>query len=433
MSAHARYARAGARQPSRRSTRGFTLIELLVAVVAGMFVVIAAFLLSKGATRLFASEGRVGQAQMGLRLGVERLRSDLERAGFQSTPNVMMDPDVCPNPNSVGFAAHLQSVAYLPGGSTKATQSFDPNNKLAPDAILLSGNFVGSDVYLVSDIEPSPAGGYDIFLQRNNGAVQRLLATGETGTTANVMNSTFPAGHLLRVTNPLGSSQFLLIDSSSIGSGGIPQIHLLPIPNLRVVDPASPDKRCGISGYGMGSTVNTVSTVKYDLRSTAAFAPWAYDPEGGVGETLKYDLVRTEMNYDGTEATITPPGGGAALPASSIISEYAVDLAFAFSVDTSLPAGASWVEPTMKSYDFGDDNNRIVGADVVTNAATARPQRIRTIKFRLTTRQRDADRQSNADDGGAGLMRYYLAPNQYARARTVVGEISLINQQGVRW
>src|SRR5205814_259582 len=116
---------------------------------------------------------------------------------------------------------------------------------------------------------------------------------------------TFPAGKMLRIQNPLGSSQFMVIESAAMGttSGGLaPRIHLSLIPNLTLVVEGNPNKRCGISGYGLGSTVNTVSFVKYDLRNLAAVAPWAY-PDG---DTTKYDLVRTELNPDGTEITTSP-------------------------------------------------------------------------------------------------------------------------------
>src|SRR6185369_7203947 len=87
---------------TRVNERGFTLLELLVAMVAGLIVVLGAFLLSRGSTRLFADENRVGTAQLNLRLGLDRLRSDIARAGYMTTPNVRLDPDVCPDPNTKG-------------------------------------------------------------------------------------------------------------------------------------------------------------------------------------------------------------------------------------------------------------------------------------------------------------------------------------------
>ena len=414
--------------------RGFTLVELLVATVAGLFVVLAAFLRSKGSTRLFADENRIGAAQLNLRLGLDRLRSDLTRAGYMSSPNVKLDPDVCPDPNSSGVVARLQSVFFQPGGSYAATTPGSSANSLYPDAITVSGNFAGADSYLVSSVEPSPAGGFDIWLQRNFGAMQRLLSQGETGTTQNVLDATFPQGKMLRLQNPLGSSQFVVIDTVALGAvtGGLaPKIHLATSPAVKLVDPANPDKRCGITGYGLGSTVNAVQFIKYDLRNLAALAPWAY-PDG---DPLKYDLVRTEVNPDGTEGAPAGTGGPATPPPQSIVAEYVVDLKFAFTIDEGTLLTGGFREPRMVAYPYNDPTATAAASDILA-AGGARPQRIRSIRFQVTTRSKDPDRSVAIGDAGSGLLRYLLPGGpvaQYARARTDVGEVMLVNQKGLTW
>lgn len=409
----------------RENERGFTLIELLVAVVAGLVVVLAAFLLSKGSTKLFADENHIGNAQLNLRLGVDRLRSDIARAGYMTTPNSRMDPDVCPDPNTQGFPARLQSIYYINGGSKAATNALSAPNGLNPDAIVVSGNFVGTDSYLVSSVESSASGGYDVWLQRNFGAMQRLLNSGEAGTIQNVLDDTFPSGKMLRIQNPLGSSQFMMIDSAAMGttSGGqAPRVHLSLVPNLTVVAQGNPNKRCGITGYGLGAVVNTVSFVKYDLRNLLATAPWAY-PDG---DTNKYDLVRTELNPDGTEITTTP------IP-QSIVAEYVVDLKFAFTVDVGTTFTGSYREPVLREYPFDDPAGITAAGDILPAGSTAVPQRIRAIRYQITTRSKDPDRTIALGAGGSGLLRYYVGTNQYARARTDSGEISLVNQKAVDW
>ena len=412
---------------ARRGAEGFTLVELLVAVVAGMFVVLAAFLLSKGSTKLFADENRVGTAQLNLRLGLDRLRSDIARAGYMTSPNVKTDPDVCPDPNANGMIARLQSVYYEKGGSYTGTKVGSDLNTLNPDAITLTGNFVGADSYLASSVETSAAGGYDIFLQRNFGAMQRLLATGETGTTQSVLDATFPSGKILRIQNPLGSSQFMVIDTVAMAStvgGDAPRIHLRVTPNLKTVIAGNPDKRCGITGYGLGSTVNAVQFVKYDLRNISGLAPWAYpDP---VNDVVKYDLVRTELNPDGTEITTAP------VP-TSIVAEYVVDMKFAFTVDEGTVSGGLYREPLLKAYPFDDAAGIAATGDILGGGGTARPQRVRSVRFQITTRGREADRSQSIGGGGSGLLRYALPSGLYARARTDVGEIALVNQRSVQW
>ena len=413
------------RRVRRAGERGFTLIELLVAVIAGLFVVVAAFMLSKASVKVMADETRVGNAQMNLRLGLDRLRADIMRAGYMTTPNVRRDPDVCPDPNTQGFPARLQSVYYMNGGSHAGTPLSDSNG-LNPDAIVVTGNFVGADSYLVSSVESSTSGGYDVWLQRNFGAMQRLLNSGEAGTVQNVLDDTFPSGKMLRIQNPLGSSQFMTIDSATMGttSGGLaPKVHLTLLPNLTIVQEGNPNKRCGISGYGLGASVNTVSFVRYDLRNLAAAAPWAY-PDG---DTTKYDLVRTELNHDGTEITTSPKP-------QSIVAEYIVDMKFSFTIDEGTLTTGTYREPRLVEYRIDDPTAIVETGDVLVSGSTAKPERIRSVRIQLTARSKDPDRSVALTPAtGPGLLRYFIAANQYARARTDAAEVSLINQKGEDW
>lgn len=417
----------------RASERGFTLLELLVASVAGLFVVLAAFLLSRGATRLFAAEGRVATTQLSLRIGVDRLRGDLERAGFMATANVRDDPDVCPNPNTTyAFPARLQAIHYQPGaggsGAVDAPISASLNN-LHPDRITLLGNFTSTDSYLAADISIGSSGGYRITLQSNFASTARLLSVGDGGGTSvnKAIEAIFAPGRMVRIRNDLGSSQFLQINTAAIGAGGRVEINTAGNPPYTVVTGGTATPRCGGRGTGMGYEISPVQLVQYSVRSLASKSGfgWAYPDAGGLGDQHKYDLVRTELYPNGSEIANT----------QEIVAEYAVDLAFAFSVDTTPPivGGAAWQEPVVQSFPFGHADNAAWAGDIITNP-TARPQRIRSVKYRLTTRNRFPEYDAPGElEAGPGPMRYKLATDRYARARTVIGEVSLPNQQGIRW
>ncbi|MBI2388847.1 MAG: prepilin-type N-terminal cleavage/methylation domain-containing protein [Deltaproteobacteria bacterium] len=420
------------REPRRRSQRGFTLIELLVATAAGMFVVLAAFMLSRGATRIFASEGRVANSQLSLRLGVERLRQDIERAAFMTSPNVKIDPDVCPDPNTLGYVTRLQSIRWEQGtaATSAATTPASADNLLNPDRLMLTGNFSTTDSYLAATIEPSSSGaGWDVVLQSGFASTARLLSGGDGGTStaAEALATVFPAGRMIRVRNDLGSSQYLIVQSSAIGAGGRVIITIGAMPSYTVVDGASVVKRCGARGLCLGCEVNPVQFVRYEVRSlaTSAAFKWAYPSSATVGDREKYDLVRTELQPDG----VTP-----ILNSEEIVSEFAVDLGFAFAVDTSpsMVGGSAWLEPTLQSLPFGHADNARYAGDVLTDP-TVRPQRIRAVRYRLSTRTRFPEFPSNVDDAGPGLARYKLGTTGYARVRNVMGEVALPNQQGIRW
>ncbi len=419
-----------ARPVRRGDERGFTLLELLVASVAGLFVVLAAFMLSRGATRLFASEGRVANTQLNLRLGVDRLRADLERAGFMATANVRDDPDVCPNPNTTyAFPARLQSIHYEPGTGTSADAPLSTLNGLRPDKITILGNFASADSYLAADISIGGSGGYRITLQQNFASTARLLAVADGGSTNvnSAIQAVFAPGRMLRVRNTLGSSQFLQIANAAMGAGGRVEINTTGAPPYTMVAGGTVTPRCGGAGGCIGCEINPVQLVQYRIRSLAGTTGfgWAYSDAGGLGDMHKYDLVRAELAPNGSEIDGT----------QEIVAEYAVDLAFAFSVDTSLPivGGGAWQEPLVESFPFGHAENAKWGGDVLGNA-TARPQRIRSVKYRLTTRNRFPEYDAPGDPAtGPGLMRYKLGDDRYARARTVTGEVTLFNQQGIRW
>jgi hypothetical protein len=56
------------------------------------------------------------------------------------------------------------------------------------------------------------------------------------------------------------------------------------------------------------------------------------------------------------------------------------------------------------------------------------------VRYRFSTRSRFPDYPIGLEDaGGPGLSRYMVSTGQYARVRTMVGEVMLPNQQGIRW
>ena len=80
---------------SRARRRGFTLPELMMATAAGLMVSAAAFMLARNASIVFQEETRITAAQLSATLGMQRLRTDLARAGFLGTPNIKEDPFAC--------------------------------------------------------------------------------------------------------------------------------------------------------------------------------------------------------------------------------------------------------------------------------------------------------------------------------------------------
>jgi prepilin-type N-terminal cleavage/methylation domain-containing protein len=448
-----------AQRTRRAFEQGFTLVELLVAMVAGLLVITAAFLMSKGAMRLFGSESRLSSTQMNVRTAMDRLRGDLQRIAYQSTGNVVADPLMC-QPTNLGriqgvrllhaasytASASLTTVAGVSLGTLIKSSVFDANN-LTPDAILVQGNFATTDLYPTSSFQNNGSTAV-IWLSGTDPAVLRLVNSAGAGGAANAVAAAFPIGRLLRFTNGFGKSQYFVIQSTVVNTVGTVSTPLITIatPSTNAIVPPGATN-CGFSGLGIGETVNSVQTYMYTVTSlasvsgggsdagTGAVYAWAY-PYSGPSDLYKTDLVRTEI--DVTQATDVPFAG----TTPELVADNIVDLAFAISADISPPAQLNpTAEPYIGVYDFNDPNGYNLAADVTTGVSTSHPQRIRSIRVRLTGKNRDVDRNAAADDGGPDLLRVQVPLTTsgsggtvgYARARTINEEVFLPNTRGLTW
>ena len=124
-----------------------------------------------------------------------------------------------------------------------------------------------------------------------------------------------------------------------------------------------------------------------------------------------------------------------------LVAEYAVDLSFAFSVET----GLTNIQPNIVNIPFEDPSNASWAQDVSSQPLPTvnDPQRIRSVRARLVTRTAQGDRLLSVavpNPTTHFMYRYCLLPVcnpvnaagvlQYARARTVTTEVSLPNQSG---
>src|SRR5688572_22825032 len=172
----------------RARSRGFTLVELLVAMVAGLIVSLAIVAISRETTNTFHEEMRSAAAEMSTRTALDRLKNDLQRAGYMSTGNFMTDPRIPLDPRgdrTAGASAQLlalSGIRYDPNGTRAGTAAVTPlstagDNALNPDAIELSGNFTSSDVFVVSRIEDGSgcSGGPRMWLSMDSAATYRVL------------------------------------------------------------------------------------------------------------------------------------------------------------------------------------------------------------------------------------------------------------------
>jgi prepilin-type N-terminal cleavage/methylation domain-containing protein len=452
-----------ARRPGAQS--GFTMIELTVALLAGLIVATGIVALSREATNTFHEEARSSAAEAALRGAIDRLRADIQRAGFMSTGNITLDPMIAKAPgqpnvvgNAVKLLPHLQSIHMVSQGSTDTTtMPLSGTNSLSPDLIEIAGNFSTPDLFDVAIVQPAASGAncQQITLSPNSPAWLRLKAAeGSTGTGATELQNVFQpdpkARFLVRLVDDTGHTQYLVTCGSSSTS---PATGLTaagwPYVNIDVSGTGTPLQTAqttgtvgGISGYAAGKAwLNPVQVVRWQITTAAAVGANAEPSQFVIASQLqngatvttdpnKYDLMRTMLDADGNTTAV-----------SEVVAEYAVDMKFAYTIDTSasvLPGAQP--TPKIAIYGFGDQAG-IDNTQQVNGLPTTRPERIRAVRVRLTTRTAQPDRLTNIAVapayGDSYIYRYCTVVGgcsattsalQWARARTVTTDVALPNQ-----
>ncbi len=453
-------ARLSRAAPSRRArARGFTLIELTVALLAGLIVAIAVVGLSRDATHTFHEEMRSSGAEATLRTAVDRLRADLQRAGYMSTGNIVLDPLIAkppggsnlfnvptPGPLALGLA-RLASI-YRSAGGSAANTPLSASNGIKPDVIQISGNMTSAEQFVVDLVSQAPNGNCtQLVLSGTSPAMYRVLASGASA--AQELRNMFqpvPAASttqfIVRLVDSNGCTQYLLTCPEASAAGFLnPSVGATPptqpyldidTQSTAIVTTRMTGTSCGVTGLGPPGLVkvNPVQIVQWELTSPVA----TMDPEPPQDQSIlggqpltpttpdpnKYDLMRSYVD-----------AFGAVVPSTSeIVAEYAVDLEFAFSVDTSVISTA----PSVITYGFEDAaDNDLWAADVNLAGITSLkgPQRIRAVRARVVTRTAQPDRSVNIGITNYGaqafMYRYQIDGTDWARARTIVTQVSLPN------
>ncbi len=426
---------------TRRHSRGFTLIELMVSLIAGLFVSLAVVGLATQATNIFHEEARTASSEMSLRTAVERLRSDLSRAGFMASGNVQKDSYIAHAPNlpsmpKTGTYNGLYRLAgihlYYQGGVTNAPLSVAAG--MTPDTAELSGNFTTTDEYVVRFPESgrSVCGGTRIWLETDSPAMWRILGQSDpNGALEASFQPVLGSAFLVRVTDDTGHYQYLPtclgaaagVTGSGLAATAFVDLDTTVMPLLTAKDTKT---NGGATGLGVGRLrINPVQTVRWEVRKIDTTKPG----DGPYAQLVapagdKYELFRTYVDVAGNLTQ-----------APELVAEYAVDLRFAFSADLN-PLIATPRDLTV--YGFSDVRNKDV-ADDVTTSVTASPQRIRSVHFRLSTRSSIADRNetysvpaANAQQGAYPTRYCVLAsctPGQlgWARIRSITSEVATPN------
>lgn len=416
----------------KRASRGFTLVELLVALTAGLIVSLAVVALSREATFSFHEEMRSASAESSVRIALDRLKADLQRAGYMTTGNINTDPRIPLDSRDAtripgGASANFQALAglnyYAKGSKAETPLSSAGDNKYEPDAIDITGNFTSTDNYVVSRIGAAGGcAGPRLFLSMDSAATYRMMTAKDPNAALRdmfqpVKGETF----LVRIADDLGRQQLVegcKAQTAGWDAGGGAWVDLQNAFDYVTTAYGFVDGRL---------TVNPVQTVRWEIRplksTDTTYAAIATDPAAGDGGvSKKYNLVRSWIG-----------SGNTPIGPAEVVAEYAVDLKFAFTLDLGTTYDTANPTPNFQSFAFGDDNNATY---VTGNTGVARPQRVRAVRVRFSTRSSVPDRNEDLRlEKNDYTVRYCLEESgcttgsrQWARVRTVTTEVALPNQ-----
>ncbi len=412
-------------------TRGFTLVELMVALTGGLFVSIVVFALARDGSRFYHRESRVAEATLGSVIGFDRLRNDIARAGYLSTPNIAADSRYCGSLAQLASFPRLQQMASIQvtadGAAAANSVLASATPPVRPNSILLSGAYNSLDRFDTIAVIPD-ATNTAVRLQTLRGALLRLNFSGRsTADQASLLAQLFPPRRALRLVSlDSGTFQVGVIASTGLDAvTGTPTIYLAQNPPLITSGPAN--TRCNAS---TNQQVNVVNFVRYSLATVNGanlnFPGYQqlFDATSNLnlpGEATRLELVREELDADGNTVTNS----------REVVAEYAVDLRFAITYVVNPTSTA----PTLVTAPFDSANLLAFAGPVVPTNPTAQPQNIRSVRARLSVRSREADRDANVDTTAGniapGLYRIGLGPagaKPFARVRTLQAD-TLIGSQ----
>ena len=407
-----------------RHVRAFTLVELMIALTGGLIFSIFVFMLTRDVTRFFQQETGLSDATTSMLAGYQRLRADVQRAGFLASPNLIKDIKRCPArtpPDTVPTLASISTAGWdtnplmqtlaLARVTTGAATTWLTANGLAPDQLTLYGNYTTADQYPARSLS-----GASIFLDPNSEELAR--AGYPSADPAALLGRIFPQGSIVRVVSAnTGEEQYALVGTTGAATAATPVINLAANPALIQKGPGN---SCGIRGLGADILVNPVNIIQYrlgNLSGNAAFA--ALYPTGGDDAAWpRLDLLREEL---------TPAG---VVISTELVAEFAVD----FRVSAQVVSNQS--PYTLTQYAEGDAAlAAYVGPSTagVALALDKGPHMIRALRPRLALRTRSPDRQANVASG-AGLYRVPLtAGADFARVRTLQAFVMTRNARNELW
>lgn len=388
--------------PTRRahSQAGFTLLELMVALVAGLIAVSSIYTLSAASSHHFQEQQRISQTQMSVRMAMEQIALDVQRAGFLGTPNTRVEQRCVQPPGGLEFGA----VAMIDGMDTANLPNAAANGVQA-DRLRLVGNYATSSRYVVDF-----AVGNRMRVDASTQGFRSTFGILGDDFDATSFEDVFRIGRYLHIADTDGDHFFVRITGVT---GAAQEITFTP--NLQ-----NGAGSCA-SGSMRQSFVSPLSMIEYTVVNAGTpgvnlgtvFGTAAQQAVDAARGSTNSVLIRREVAFDGT------PVANSERVVLEYASNFDVDIVADMEVGLGLP-------PNLNVLDDG----------AATAVLTANPHRVRTLQIDLAARTAEqSDRFPFVPRAaGAALTRYQTVPALpgAARVRSIQSEIFLPNIPVIR-
>jgi prepilin-type N-terminal cleavage/methylation domain-containing protein len=372
--------------PTRRSggrarRAAFTLIEMMIALTAGLIAVTSIYYVSSASSRHFQEQQRVAQTQMSLRMAMEQLRRDLDRAGYLGTPNSSTE-NTCVTPTT-----QVRGVELVNGGGTAALTEAGTNNVTA-DTIRMTGNYATADSYLARNFPTTN----QVTLQDEWQGFRRSFGVPYD---ADRFEEVFTTDRMLHIEDQEGRHFFASITGVTSTAGSTTLTFTPSLPSC--------------INASRGAIVSPLVRIEYAVIGTGgAYGDLqnATSPLAGVNGPI---LVRREVQFN---AAATPIQG-----TDRVVTEYVAELDVDFVVDTAIaPAPVALAT---------------VNDGAAQTAITNTPEQARSAIVRLSVRTAAEDPRFPfaARAAGAPLTHYELSTvaDGSARVRTLSSQVLFPN------
>jgi len=431
----------------KTARRGFTLVELMVAMSAGLMVAAAAYTLSKNSLDVFQNESRGFAAQFSGMNGMTRLSADIRRAGFMTSANSKLDPFRCGDMPGGAETRLLSAMVVVRGSSpsyandsavtapdydTFSSTFTGTDNNRSPDRVRVAGNFATTEMFDLSTYDATD--GSTMMLQVDSPAVQRVFEESLSGgpDICDLFSPKDDGGtrrtRFATVTTSAGQTGFVKV-SNCVSTNATDGTNYDSVKlTVAFVQSANRCKEAPktiaptvLIEYFMAHIDDAADATATGLDASMADLTTPYQ-SAVTGDDDRMELVRREILADGSVLS----------GSAEIVSEYVVDLRFAFRALANPPPSV----PTL--VDFNDTAN----VDPASGTATHRPERIRSTLIRLSTRSRSPDRAEGVaavPTFDQPLTRFAVfpststVPTRFSRVRTMTTEVVVPNLAGLVW